>query len=68
MKYEVRAIETGKFGAVLLETDDRDTAKRYAEDQAWDTNGGTAIIDTESGMADLGDRIIPVGSAFEYKP
>ncbi len=64
-RYQVKVIASGRFGQNLTETDEAAVAKQAAEELASAYYYGTAIIDTQTGMADLGDRVVPVGKAFE---
>lgn len=64
MRYEIRKIETGKFGELYGSTDDASEAKRIAEAHAYESYYGTAIIDIEAQTVDCGDRVISLDEAF----
>jgi hypothetical protein len=64
-RYQVRVIETGHFGQLLLSTDDADEAKQKAEDEAQSQGLDTAIIDTATGTVDCGDRVVALADAFK---
>jgi hypothetical protein len=63
-RYHVCVIGEGEFDLIAT-TDDAPLAKRMAERCAQDYYYGTAIIDTETDMVDLGDKVVPVSEAFK---
>lgn len=62
--YTVRIIGSGKLGDVIFTSTDEGEAKAFAEAHGNHYYYGTCVVDTETGMADCGDRIIPVSEMF----
>lgn len=61
-RYEVRAVNP-QFGDLMLATDDEAEAKEFARDHRQRFLYELAIIDTETKIAEIGDRIVPLADA-----
>lgn len=60
-RYQVRSItgSSGKLGKVRFQSDDSSRVKSWAEDHAWDTQNGMAIVDTVNDTIDFGNKVAP---------
>jgi len=63
-RYQVRIIGSGALADVLLTTDDVAAAKARADELGGQYYYGVAILDTQTGMVDCGDRVVPIAEAF----